>query len=96
MHIGYQKKDHSIYVYKARYATSIVKKYLDTSTVKTSTKFDMTTLPYYIIFTKADSFTRDDQVDKLTRDFNTHYISFIESFVYLLSTRVHLSFGLHK
>ena len=32
-------KDHSIFVDKARYATSIVAKYLDTATVKVSTNF---------------------------------------------------------
>ena len=32
-------KDHSISVDQARYATSIVVKYLDTTTVKASTKF---------------------------------------------------------
>ena len=34
-----QFKDHSIYVDQARYANSIVEKYLDTATVKVSTKF---------------------------------------------------------
>ena len=34
--IIYQMKDHSIYLYQARYATSIVEKYLDTATVKVS------------------------------------------------------------
>ena len=37
-------KDHYISVYQARYATSIVGKYLDTSIVKTSTKFYNTNL----------------------------------------------------
>ena len=47
-----QLKDHSIYVDQARYATSIVAKYLDTATVKVSTKFYKTTLPADMIFTK--------------------------------------------
>ena len=37
--------DHSVSVYQARYATYIVVKYLDTATVKVSTKFYKTTLP---------------------------------------------------
>ena len=45
-------KDHSISVYQARYATSIVAKYLDTATVEVSTKFYNTTLPSEMIFTK--------------------------------------------
>ena len=45
-------KDHSISVYQARYATSVVAKYLDTSTVNTSEKIYNTTLSYYMIFTK--------------------------------------------
>ena len=48
----YQLKDHSISVDQARYATSIVEKYLDTATVKVSNKFYKTTLPAEIIFTK--------------------------------------------
>ena len=47
-----QLKDHSISVYRARYATSIVAKYLDTATVKLSNKFYKTTLPSDMIFTK--------------------------------------------
>ena len=38
-------KDHPISVDQARYATSIVAKYFDTSTVKASTKFYKTILP---------------------------------------------------
>ena len=45
-------KDRYIYVDPARYATSIVAKYLDTATVKTSTKFYKTTLPSAMIFNK--------------------------------------------
>ena len=60
-------KDHSISVDQARYDTSIVAKYLDTATVKPSTRFYKTTLPYDIIFTKDDTSTSDEQVDKLTR-----------------------------
>ena len=47
-----QLKDHSISVDQARYSTSIVAKYLDTVTVKTSTKFYKTTFPADMIFTK--------------------------------------------
>ena len=47
-----QLKDHSISVDQARYATSIVAKYLDTATVKVSNKFYKTTLPSDMIFTK--------------------------------------------
>ena len=47
-----QMKDYSISVDQARYATSIVAKYLDTATVKSSTNFYKTTLPADMIFTK--------------------------------------------
>ena len=60
-------KFHSISVYQARYATSIVDKYLDTATVKTSTKFYKTTFPSDVIFNKDDVYTSDEQVKKLTR-----------------------------
>ena len=73
----YQMKDHSIYVDQARYATSIVAKYLDTATVKSVTKFYNTTLPSDMIFAKSDTSTSDEQVEKLTREFNIHYRSCI-------------------
>ena len=60
-------KDNSISADQDRYATSIVQKYLDTDTVKASTKFYNTTLPYGMIITKADASTSDEEVDKLTR-----------------------------
>ena len=47
-----QLKDHSIYVDQARYATYIVAKYLDTTTVKVSNKFYKKTLPVDMIITK--------------------------------------------
>ena len=91
-----QLKDHSISVDQARYATSIVAKYLDTATVKVSTKFCNTTLPADMIFTKEDVSTSDEQVEKFTREYNIHYIAFIGSLIYLFSTRVDLSFAVHK
>ena len=66
-------KDHSIYVYQVRYATTIVAKDLDTATVKTGTNFYKTTLPSDIIFTKDDASTSDDQVEKLTREFHIYH-----------------------
>ena len=60
-------KDHSILVYHAICATSIVSKYLDPNIVKMSTKFYNTTLPYDMIFTKDDVSISDKQVEKLTR-----------------------------
>ena len=60
-------KDHSISVNQARYTIYIVRKYLDTDTVKASTNCYKTTFPYDIIFTKADESTSDDKGEKLTR-----------------------------
>ena len=54
-----QMRDHFISVDQARYATSIVAKYLDTATVKVSTKFYKTTLTSDMIFTKEDVSTSD-------------------------------------
>ena len=53
-------KDHSISVDHNRYATSIVAKYLDTFTVKISSKFYKTTFPAEMIFTKEDVSTSDE------------------------------------
>ena len=91
-----QLKDHSISVDQARYSTYIVAKYLYTATVKVSTKFYKTTLPADMIFTKEDVSTSDEQDEKLTREYNIHYRSCIGSLIYLLSTRLYLSFAVHK
>ena len=92
----YQMRYHSISVDKARYATCIVTKYVDTATVKLSTKFYKTTLPADMIFTKEDLSTSDEQVEKLTRVFNIHYRACIGSLIYVLSTIVDFSFAVHK
>ena len=55
-------KDHSIYLDQARYSTSIVAKYLDTATVKASTKFYKATFPSDMIFTKDDTSTSDKKL----------------------------------
>ena len=55
---------------QARYATSIVAKYLDTATVKVSKQFYKTTLPSDMIFTKEDVSTSAEQVESLTRECN--------------------------
>ena len=55
-----QMRDYSISVDQARYATSIVAKYLDTAIVKLSTKFYKTTLPDEMIFTKEYVSTSDE------------------------------------
>ena len=91
-----QLKDHSIYVDQARYATSVVAKYLDTATVKVSNKFYKTTLPADMIFTKEGVSKSDEQVEKLTREYNFHYRDGIGYLIYILSTIVDLSFALHK
>ena len=77
-----QMKDNSIYVDQDRYDTSIVAKYLDTAKSKASTKLYKTTLPSDIIFTKYETSTSDEQVEKLTREFNIHYRYCIGSFIY--------------
>ena len=92
----FQKKDHSISVDQNIYATSIVAKYLDTATFMKSTNFYKTILTYDMIFTKAYASTRYEKVENLTRPLNISYIACIGSFIYLLSTKVELSFAVHK
>ena len=89
-------KDHSVSVDQAIYATYIVAKYLDTDTFKASNKFYKITLPSDMIFTKEDVSTSDEQVEKLTREYNIHYRACIGSLINLFSTRVDLSFVVHK
>ena len=89
-------RDHSISVYQAIYATSMIEKYLNTATVKKSTKFYKTNFTSDMIPTKADASTSDEKVEKLTREFNIHYRACIVSLIYLLSTRVDLRFAVQK
>ena len=49
-----------------------------------------------MLFTIGYVSTNDKQVDNSTREFNIHYRACICSFIYLLSTRVELSFAVHK
>ena len=93
--IIYRMKNHYISVYQARYAT-IVAKHLDNATIKAGTKFYKTTLPSYMIFTKADASTSDEKVEKLTREYSIHYRACIGSFIYLFYARVDLRFVVHK
>ena len=69
---------------------------MDTATVKVSTKFYNNTLSADMIFTKEALSTGNEQVEKLTREFNIHYRACIGSLIYILSTRVDLSFAVHK
>ena len=91
-----QLKDNSVSVDQARYATSIVAKYLDTATVKVSNNFYKTTFPANMIFTKEYVSTSDEQVEKLTREYNIHYRACIGSLKNLLYTRVDLSFAVQN
>ena len=83
-------------VYQAGYATFNVVKYLDTATFKASKELYKTTLPYDMTFIKADESTSNEKVEKLTREFNIHYIACIGSLIHFLSTRVNLRFAVQK
>ena len=49
-----------------------------------------------MLFTKKHLSTSDEIFEKLTREFNIHYRACIGSLIYLLYTRVDLSFAVHK
>ena len=68
--------DRFISVYQAIYATSVVDKYMGTTTINTSTKFYIISL-FHPIFTKAGEYSSDNQLEKLTKEFNIHYIACI-------------------
>ena len=53
-------------------------------------------MPADIILKKEDVYTSDQQVEKFTREYNIYYIACIGSLIYLLSTRVDLSFAVYK
>ena len=63
IHIS-QLKDYSVSVEQARYATSVVTKYVDTSLVKTIARFYNITLPSDITLTKDDVSTSDEHVEE--------------------------------
>ena len=89
-------RDNYISLYQARYATSIVSKYTDTFTVKTSRKFYNTNFPSDMILTKNDVSTSDEQVYKLTREYIIICKACIVSLIYFLSKILDLSFSVHK
>ena len=91
-----QMKDHSISVDQGMYATSMVEKYMVTSTVNKGTDFYKTTFPSDMIFTKNDASVSDGQLEKLTRELNINYTYCIGSLIYFVYTRVYLSFSVHK
>ena len=49
-----------------------------------------------MIFTKVDTSTSDEQVEKLTREFNINYRACISSLINVLSTKADLRFAVHK
>ena len=49
-----------------------------------------------MIFTDEDVSISYEQIERLDREYNIHYRSCIGSLIYLLSTRVDLSFSVHK
>ena len=63
------------------YATSIVAKYLDTAIIKVGTNVYKASFPSDMIFTKENVSTSDEQVEKLTREFNIHYRGCISSLI---------------
>ena len=77
-------KYNSISLDQARYATSVVAKYLDTVTVKVITNFYKTKFPADMIFTKENVSTSDEQIENLTSELNIHYRACISSFIYCL------------
>ena len=67
MYIGIsQLKDHSLSVDQAKYATSVIKDYLDTSTIKENPKFHKTTLPHDMILTKEYASISGEKVGVLS------------------------------
>ena len=53
-------------------------------------------MPFQFATGKADTSTSDEQVEKLTREFDIHYRAYIGSFISLFSSRLDLSFAVHK
>ena len=67
-----------------------------TVTVNTSKKVCKNTFPSDMIFTKDDAYISEEQVQKYNREFSIQYRACTVSLIYLLSTRVALSFAVHE
>ena len=91
-----QLNDHYIIVDQARYAPSVVEKYLDTATIKQNSKFHKTTLLPSMIFTKEDASTSDEHAEVPFREYNIHWRYCVLSLVYISSTGVDLCFSVQK
>ena len=85
-----QINHHYVSLDQARYATSVFATYLDTSTIKENSRFHKTTLTPDMIFTKEYSYTIDEQVEVITREYNIHYRTCMGTLIYILSTTVDL------
>ena len=71
-------------------------KYIYTATKINFTKFYKTTLPSDMILTTYYVFTSDEKVENLNWEFKIHYRAFIGPLIYLLYTRIYLSFAEQK
>ena len=91
-----QLKDHSISVDQYIYATSILAKYLYTTTIKDNTNLHKTTLPHDMIFNQYDASTNEEQVEVLSIEYNIKYKDCVRSLIYLFSTRLDLFFAVHN
>ena len=87
---------HSASVDHSSYDTSVVEKYLETSTIKEKSKFHKTTLTHDMILAKEDNFTSDEKMEVLSTEYKIQYRSRVGSLIYLLYTIVNLCFTVHK
>ena len=72
-----QFKYHYISLDQDRYVTSTVIKYLGTATTIENSKFNDTTLPHDMIFTKEDGSTSDEHVEVLSGEYKIHHRNFV-------------------
>ena len=68
-----QRTYYSFSVDQNSYATSVGSKYLDTTTIKENSKWCKTNFPHDMVFTKEDTFIRDEQVKAIFRYYNIHW-----------------------
>ena len=85
MHIGLlsirisQVKNNSISVDEARYSTSVVAKYLDTTTIKENSEFHKTTLTHDIKLIKEYLSIIDEKLGVLSIEYNIQYRAYVGS-----------------
>ena len=91
-----QNVDVSVSADQSRYFLAIVNKYLSHAMVRAIDKHHNRFLPCDMIFKKGDASEIGVQVEDLMRKYNVYYRACIGALIYLMATRIDISFPVSK